>query len=120
MVSNVKKYYNESVWIEWNRLVAKPYNRLEFEVTMKFIERYAAEKSVITDIGSGPGRYSIALLERGHRLSLFGEKTGIFNENEKLWGRFIDLLARTAKDQSLLGLLNTSSLSAKSGEVYFC
>ena len=36
----VKDYYTIQVRKEWRRLVRDPYHRLEFETTLRFLERY--------------------------------------------------------------------------------
>jgi len=66
----VKKYYTATVRKEWNRLVRSPYFRLEFETTMRFLEKYLPTKGRILDAGGGPGRYTIELARRGYRMTL--------------------------------------------------
>jgi SAM-dependent methyltransferase len=66
----VKKYYTATVRQEWNRLVRSPYFRLEFETTMRFLEKYLPKKGRILDAGGGPGRYTIELARRGYRMTL--------------------------------------------------
>lgn len=66
----VKKYYENNAEKEWQRL-NKPYNRIEFASTMQLIEKYFPKEGHICDVGSGPGRYAIELLQRGYRVTLF-------------------------------------------------
>lgn len=65
----VKQYYDKSSEQEWQRL-NKPYTRVEYESTLYLIEQYFPKDGHILDIGSGPGRYALALLERGYSVSL--------------------------------------------------
>ena len=48
----------------------RPYRRLEFESTMRLVERYFPKDGSVADIGCGPGRYSIEMLKRGYRVTL--------------------------------------------------
>lgn len=52
---------------EWNRLER---HKIEFEITKKFFDKYIPANSRILDIGGGPGRYSIYLASRGHKVTL--------------------------------------------------
>lgn len=65
----VKDYYNSSAEGELLRL-ANPYSQVEFQTTLHLIEKYFGKGGHILDMGSGPGRYSLALLERGYKVSL--------------------------------------------------
>jgi len=65
----VRKYYDEQVDDEWERL-ARPYRRLELGSTLRLIEEYFPESCHVADIGGGPGRYTIELLRLGHRVTL--------------------------------------------------
>jgi SAM-dependent methyltransferase len=66
----VKKYYTGCVRKEWNRLFRSAYNRLEFETTMHFLEKYLPKQGKILDAGGGPGRYTIELARRGYDVVL--------------------------------------------------
>jgi SAM-dependent methyltransferase len=66
----VKKYYAGCVRKEWNRLFRNAYNRLEFETTMHFLEKYLPKRGKILDAGGGPGRYTIELARRGYDVVL--------------------------------------------------
>jgi S-adenosylmethionine-dependent methyltransferase len=66
----VKSYYDDNSEYEWERL-NKPYSKIEFCSTMYLIDKYFPKKGSIIDIGSGPGRYSIELLKKGYKVSLF-------------------------------------------------
>ena len=63
----VRRYYD--AFDEWRRLDA-PAGRFEFLRTMYFLHHYLPEESRILDLGGGPGRYSIALARKGHRVTL--------------------------------------------------
>ncbi len=66
----VRQYYSDSVRKEWRRLVADPYHRLEFDTTLRFLEKYLPDQGHILDAGGGPGRYTIELAGRGYQLTL--------------------------------------------------
>jgi len=70
-MSIVKKYYDEHAEGEWKRLLHDPYRRLEFIVTMHFLDKYLPKKGVILDAGGGPGRYSVELAKKGYYVVLF-------------------------------------------------
>ena len=65
----VRDYYDGVADEEWGRL-DHPYNRLEFASTLRLIEKNFPPAGHICDIGSGPGRYSLELLNRGYRVTL--------------------------------------------------
>lgn len=54
---------------EWGRLTT-PAGRLEFDRCMRILGQWLPPQSRILDLGGGPGRYTIALARRGHRVSL--------------------------------------------------
>lgn len=70
MSDRVSKYYNQMPEKEWNRFVKNAYHRIEFEITKRFISKYVKANFTIADVGGGPGRYSIWLLESGHSVAL--------------------------------------------------
>lgn len=65
----VKQYYDEQAEREWQRL-GKAYTRVEYLSTLYLIDKYFPQQGEVLDIGAGPGRYSLALLERGYEVSL--------------------------------------------------
>ena len=71
----VKEYYDKHAEREWNRLVQDPYHRLEFIVTMYFLDKYLPKKGLILDAGGGPGRYTIELAKKGYDVVLFDLST---------------------------------------------
>ncbi len=64
------KFYSQDVSREWERLVKDPYHRLEFDTTLRFLEKYLPKRGLILDAGGGPGRYSIELAKRGYDVVL--------------------------------------------------
>jgi ubiquinone/menaquinone biosynthesis C-methylase UbiE len=66
----VKKWFTETAQFEWRRLRRDSYHRIEFTVTMHFIERFLPKKGLLLDAGGGPGRYTIELSKKGYRIIL--------------------------------------------------
>jgi len=66
----VRHYYDNDVTKEWERL-AKPYRRLELISTLRLIDEFFPPSGRVVDIGGGPGRYTIELLQRGYEVALF-------------------------------------------------
>jgi ubiquinone/menaquinone biosynthesis C-methylase UbiE len=79
----VKEYYDKRAEREWNRLVQDPYHRLEFIVTMHFLDKYLPKKGLILDAGGGPGRYTIELAKKGYDVALFDLSAECLREAEK-------------------------------------
>lgn len=69
MTEDITKFYNEQPNKEWQRL-DDPYHTFELVATLKVIDTYFENKGKICDIGSGPGRYAIELMQRGHDVTL--------------------------------------------------
>lgn len=67
MTDSVRSYYD--AFDEWSRLES-PAGQLEFNQTLGYIADQLSPESTVLDIGGGPGRYAIALAERGHRVWL--------------------------------------------------
>lgn len=65
-MSNVEEYYNYQ-YDEWGRLER---HRIEYEITKKVLDEYIQENSEVLDVGAGPGRYSIYLAQKGHKVTL--------------------------------------------------
>lgn len=67
-MKKVERYYDERVQGEWERLER---HRTEFAVTMRVMEEYLPEPPCsVLDVGGGPGRYAIALAEKGYEVTL--------------------------------------------------
>ena len=74
-------YYNETGDKEWMRL-----ERMwtEFFVNSSFMKRYLKPESRILDIGAGPGRYSIALAQNGHRVWIADPAASLIEQAKQL------------------------------------
>lgn len=66
-MNTIEEYYN-SQYDEWNRLER---HRIEFEITKRVLDEYISTGSEVLDVGGGPGRYSIHLAQKGHKVTLF-------------------------------------------------
>lgn len=66
----VRDYYNSHAEQEWNRL-DDPYSQVEWLSTLRLMDRYLPDSGHICDIGCGPGRYAIELLQQGYQVTLF-------------------------------------------------
>lgn len=67
-ISRVENFYDGAAQYEWDRLER---HRTEFAVTLRALKDYLpAPPARIADIGGGPGRYSIALAQRGYVVTL--------------------------------------------------
>jgi S-adenosylmethionine-dependent methyltransferase len=69
MNQEVHDYYDNNVLMEWQRLET-PFSRLEFASTLRLIDDYFPPHGHVCDLGGGPGRYAIELLERGYEVTL--------------------------------------------------
>ncbi len=69
MSEAVRGYYDRQVEREWGRLDG-PYRRLELVTTLHLIGRHFPASGHVADIGGGPGRYTVELLQRGYRVTL--------------------------------------------------
>jgi ubiquinone/menaquinone biosynthesis C-methylase UbiE len=67
----VKEWFTKTARGEWRRLQKDAYRRIEFIVTMHFLEKYLPEHGLVLDAGAGPGRYTIELAKRGYDVVLF-------------------------------------------------
>lgn len=79
----VRDYYDKNAPREWKRLVQDGYHRLEFIITMHFLEKYLPRKGLILDAGGGPGRYTIELARKGYDVVLFDLSRECLNEAER-------------------------------------
>jgi ubiquinone/menaquinone biosynthesis C-methylase UbiE len=66
----VREFYDEHSEEEWRRLFQDAYHKLEFLVTMHFLDKYLPRSGLILDAGGGPGRYSIELAKKGYGMVL--------------------------------------------------
>ncbi|MCP4755714.1 MAG: methyltransferase domain-containing protein, partial [Proteobacteria bacterium] len=65
--SKIRRYYSQ--FPEWDRLDTSE-GRLEFELSIGHLESHLIPGTRILDLGGGPGRYTIALAERGFQVFL--------------------------------------------------
>ena len=64
----VRNYYK--VFDEQNRLTNSNSGRLEFEMTMKVLEKFLPAKGAVLDLGGGAGAYSFPLAAKGYEVYL--------------------------------------------------
>ena len=64
----VRRYYLG--YDEEGRLGRDPFHHLEFDTTLRYLERALPVRGHILDAGGGPGRYAVALARRGFNVSL--------------------------------------------------
>ncbi len=69
----VSEFYDGYVTAEWERLERHP---IEFEITKRFVDRYAVKGARVLDCGGGPGRYSLHLAEKGCDVTLIDLSRG--------------------------------------------
>ncbi|MBU1164292.1 class I SAM-dependent methyltransferase [Patescibacteria group bacterium] len=65
-----KKFYQKNILYEWNRLTKDTFHKLEFNTTSKWLKKYLPKKGSILDAGCGPGRYALALVKMGYKITL--------------------------------------------------
>lgn len=66
-MKEIEQWY-DTKYDEWKRLEN---HKIEFDITKRFLDEYIGEENLeIFDIGGGPGRYSIYLTEKGHKVTL--------------------------------------------------
>lgn len=90
-MNEIEHWYDEK-YDEWDRLQR---HKIEFDITKRYLDENISGKNLeIFDIGGGPGRYSIYLAEKGHRVSLLDlSKRNIEVAKEKSVERNIKLEA---------------------------
>lgn len=65
---NKVEYWYDNKYDEWERLER---HEIEFDITKRYLDEYITGENLETfGIGGGPGRYSIYLAEKGHKVSL--------------------------------------------------
>ena len=83
----VERFYDANAEREWERLTFEhePHRWLEYQVGLQILEKYLPPAPArVLDTGSGPGRYAIALAQRGYRVTLFdlsGESLALARRN---------------------------------------
>ncbi|MDQ8738456.1 class I SAM-dependent methyltransferase [Paenibacillus sp. LHD-38] len=66
-VEIVKKFYDETVHYEWDRLDR---HKVEYELSKRYMNRYIKPNDSVLDLGGGPGKYSLYLSELGCDVTL--------------------------------------------------
>jgi 2-polyprenyl-3-methyl-5-hydroxy-6-metoxy-1,4-benzoquinol methylase len=73
-LNETETFYDQNAQYEWDRLQR---HRTEFAVTLRVLKDYLPPAPAkIADIGGGPGRYSIALAQRGYQVTLIDLSKG--------------------------------------------
>ncbi len=68
-MSNVEKFYDEHAQAEWDRLSLR--HRSEYDNSIRgILEFLPPAPAAVIDIGGGPGRYAIALAQKGYKVTL--------------------------------------------------
>jgi len=88
----VKEWFTSTALGEWRRLQRDAYHKIEFMVTMHFLEKYLPRKGLLLDAGGGPGRYTIELAKEGYEIILLD-----------LVPKMLKLAKRRAKRAGVLG-----------------
>lgn len=66
-LNEIENWYDYE-YDEWKRLEN---HRIEFDMTKRYLHEYVSGNNLeILDIGGGPGRYSMYLAEKGHKVTL--------------------------------------------------
>ncbi|MCW4048857.1 MAG: class I SAM-dependent methyltransferase [Candidatus Bathyarchaeota archaeon] len=65
----VKKFYTELSIGEWERLTKNPYNRLELDSTLHYLDKHLPKSGHVLDAGCGPGRYTVELAKQGYTMT---------------------------------------------------
>ncbi len=67
---SIHDYYDADPLVEWERTQSGPYHQIEFELVERCLADALPPASSVLDLGSGPGRHSLRLAARGHRVGL--------------------------------------------------
>ncbi len=74
----IRKYYD--IFDENNRLVNDNSGKLEFEMTMKKLDKYLPKNATILDLGGATGVYTFPLAEKGHIMYLADLSDTLINQ----------------------------------------
>ena len=66
--NKIREYYDK--FNEDERLINDNSGRLEFEMTMRLLEKYLPKEATILDLGGATGAYTFPLAERGYKIYL--------------------------------------------------
>jgi len=117
-MSLVQRFYDANAEHEWARLTfeREPHHTLEFRVGMHIMGKYLPPPPArVLDVGSGPGRYAIALAKQGYQITLFD-----------LSGEELALARRMAQEAGVAGRIEgyeqgtASDLSRFAGGQFDC
>lgn len=78
----VRQYYNE--FDEKNRLNRDNSGKLEYEMTIRILEKYLPNKATILDLGAGAGTYTFPLAEKGYEMYLADLSPRLVEEAKKI------------------------------------
>lgn len=76
---DVRAYYDQYGEREWERLTRPADGVVERAINQHTITQHLPPGSRVLDLGGGPGRYTIWLAERGHRVSLADLSPGLLD-----------------------------------------
>lgn len=101
----VREFYDANAPYEWDRLAR---HRMEFSLNMRLLaEHLPPAPARVLDIGGGPGRYSIALAQRGYQVTLFDLSPGLLDfaraRAEEAGVRLDDIVQGNALDLREIG-----------------
>jgi 2-polyprenyl-3-methyl-5-hydroxy-6-metoxy-1,4-benzoquinol methylase len=66
-MNEIENWY-DNIYDEWGRFEK---HKIEFDITKRYLDKFiVGNKLEIFDIGGGPGRYSLYLAEKGHKVTL--------------------------------------------------
>jgi len=112
-LERVKKFYNEGVAYEWNRLERHP---VEFEITIRHLAEFTNKRQVIADIGGGPGRYSFYFADKGHNVTL----VDLSNENIDFAKNKSNELGIALENYHTLSATNLNELESSKFDIVLC
>ena len=98
--SKVEHYYK--TFSEWDRLDTDV-GKLEFDLSMRHLEKYLQPGCRVLDLGGGPGRYSIELIDKGCHVFLA-------ELSPELIGIAIEKLSHIEHQDQILGIEVLSAL----------
>ena len=102
----IENYYNFMAEEEERRLFKDYYHRLEYIVTMYYINKHFPKSGRVLDCGCGPGHYAIALARRGYNVALV-------DISSKLLSIAREKFCRENLEDRILAVVKTSSTNLK-------
>ncbi|MDW4500264.1 class I SAM-dependent methyltransferase [Sulfitobacter sp. D35] len=112
MTTSILQYYD--IFDEWARLET-PAGIVELDRTLRIIDRYVPAACNMLDLGGGPGRYTLAMAERGHRCQLVDLSPRLVEEAN---ARISDSLYATTTPRAVVG--DATDLSAFADASFDC